>query len=124
MTPEMLAKALTEAFPPLWSVAWKALLFIVVIYIVKNIGENLASYLMFKGLKKLGCNVKVKVNGKEAYITEYNWRWIFLRTKGGNELMIPMKNWHTYQWELVDYYAEIYEKDVRRCNSCNKEEEE
>lgn len=124
MTPELFAKAFIDVFPPLWSIAWKALFFIIIIYVFKHLGESLASYLMFKSLKKIGCNVRVKVNDRDAYITEYNWRWIYLRTQGGNELLIPMKKWHTYQWELVDYYAELYQKpgDVEECEKCGGED--
>jgi hypothetical protein len=103
--------ALTKVFPPLWALAWKALLFLIIVFIFKRFADNIASYLLFRSAKQLGVGTKVIIDGKDAYIDKVTWRWISLRLKGGDEMMIPITKWQSREWIVKDYYKEIYAEE-------------
>ena len=69
--------------------------------IAKKYYDNLAAYWMFRSNKDLGKNVRVLVNGSEGFITQVNWRFIYIRMSAtGNELIIPITRWTTFRWEV------------------------
>ena len=58
-----------------------------------------------------GVGVHVKVNGADGVISNYNWKWIFIRRKGGDEMLVPMEKWQTLTWIIKDYYKDIYKEE-------------
>ena len=73
----------------------------VLLIIVKKYYDNLAAYWMFRSNKDLGKNVRVIINGEEGFITQVNWRFIYIEMKStGNELIIPITRWTTFRWEV------------------------
>lgn len=86
-------------------VPWKTLTGISVAAILfglaKRYWDNISSYMMFRSNKDLGKNVRVVVNGKEGFITEVKWRFIYVRLKeSGNEMVIPTPKWPDQKWEI------------------------
>ena len=69
---------------------------------LKNILENGVSYFLFMINKRLGINVRVKVRGAKGTITGYNKRWIFIKTDIDDEIIIPIKNWQSEKWTLLN----------------------
>jgi hypothetical protein len=86
-------------------IPWKVLtgMFFGAIFIgvLKRYYDNVSSFLMFRSNKDLGKNVKVLVNGKEGFIIQVTWRFIYVRlTESGNELVIPITKWTNQSWEI------------------------
>ncbi|MCK4897744.1 MAG: mechanosensitive ion channel [Anaerolineales bacterium] len=69
---------------------------------LKNVLENGVSYFLFMVNKRLGINVRVEVRGTKGTITGYNKRWIFIKTDVGDEIIIPIKNWQSEKWKLLN----------------------
>ena len=64
--------------------------------------KQMAAYLAFRGNKDIGKNVKIVIRGREAIVTHFNIRFIFIRfIESGNELIIPITRWETQDWELI-----------------------
>jgi len=64
--------------------------------------QSLAAYISFRSNKDIGKNVKIIFKGREAIITHFTIRFIFLRFKEtGNEMIIPMSRWEIHDWELI-----------------------
>ncbi len=73
----------------------------VVFAIAKKYYDNIAAYWMFQSNKDLGKNVRVLVNGEEGFITQVNWKFIYIRMNStGNELIIPITRWVIFRWEI------------------------
>ena len=69
---------------------------------LKNILENAVAYCLFMINKRLGINVRVEVRGHKGTIVGFNKRWIFIKTDDGDEIIIPIKNWQSEKWKLLD----------------------
>lgn len=95
----------------LWWLFAKLFVAAVVIMSLKGIIISLAGMLRFATSKKLGVGVHVKVNGADGVISNYNWKWIFIRRKGGDEMLVPMEKWQTLTWIIKDYYKDIYKEE-------------
>ncbi len=87
------------------TIPWVILLQISVVVVIglflKKFYDNLSSYLMFRSNTDIGINVKVKINGKCGYIVKYNWRFIYIKLKEDeNVLIIPINRWAIQSWEI------------------------
>jgi hypothetical protein len=69
---------------------------------LKSILESTVAYFLFMINKRLGINVRVEVRGKKGTIVGYNKRWIFIKTDDKDEIIIPIKNWQSERWMLLD----------------------
>ena len=46
--------------------------------------------------------MKIMIKGREAMITHFTMRFIFIRYKDNkNELILPMPRWEMLDWELI-----------------------
>jgi hypothetical protein len=64
--------------------------------------KQTAAYLSFRANKDLGKNVKIIIRGREAIITHFTIRFIFIRfIESGTELIIPITKWENQDWELI-----------------------
>lgn len=70
------------------------------ILILKGVIESVVAYFFFTINKQLGLNAKVEVRGKTGIITDFNLRWIIVRTSTGIEL-VKMKYWEKEQWSII-----------------------
>ena len=76
--------------------------FAVAFILAKKGYEALAAYILFIWNKDVGKNVKIVINEREAMITHYTVRFIYIRFQdNGHELIRPMPKWADYEWELV-----------------------
>ena len=60
---------------------------------LKNILENGVSYFLFMINKRLVINVRVEVIGTKV---------IFIKTDADDEIIIPIKNWQSEKWKLLN----------------------
>ena len=92
----------TAVKPEMW---WTLLQFsgiAIVVLIAKKIYDMVAAYMMFRSNKDISKNVRIVLNGREAIVTHFTWRFIFIRFKdNGNEMIVPMSRWYVYQWEII-----------------------
>ena len=85
-----------------WVFFLKASIVAIILGILKRYYDNWSSYAMFRSNKDLGKNVRVVLNGKEGFITQATWRFIYVRcTDSGNEAIIPITKWTNQKWEIV-----------------------
>ena len=101
----MNAHAVVEIFnaikPELWYMFFQGLLITVAIIILKNINTNLAAYFMFRTNKNLGKNVKIKFNGRDAMITHFDWRFIYISFLDTHtEALVHITKWQGQKWEI------------------------
>ncbi len=95
----------TALFDMVNSIQWALLLKLAVVTILglyfKKHFDNFASYMMFRSNKDLGKNVKVRLNDREGFITQVNWRFIYVTFHDKNtELIIPITKWTNQKWEV------------------------
>ena len=64
--------------------------------------ENLVAYYQFMSNKRLGIGVKVKVRGEKGKIKDYDKKWIFVHNESGDEIIVPIKNWLSEKWTLLN----------------------
>lgn len=64
--------------------------------------ENLVAYYQFMSNKRLGIGVKVKVRGERGKIKDYDKKWIFIHNEDGDEIIVPIKNWLSEKWTLLN----------------------
>ena len=84
-----------------WALLAKVAIAAIILAVAKRYYDNISSYLMFRSNKDLGKNVKVIVNGKEGFIVQATWKFIYVRlTESGNELVIPITKWTNQKWEI------------------------
>jgi len=95
----------------LWWMFAKLFVAAIIVMALKNVVISLAGMIRFAISKKLGVGVHVKVNGGDGVIEDYNWKWIVIRKKGGDEMLVPMEKWQSLTWVIKDYYKEIYKVD-------------
>lgn len=85
-----------------WIFFLKASIVAIILGILKRYYDNWSSYAMFRSNKDLGVNVRVFINGKEGFITQATWRFIYVRLReSDNELIIPITKWTNQKWEIV-----------------------
>lgn len=99
------AKVVLEMFnaikPELWYMFFQALLIAVVLMVLKNVHTNLAAYVMFRTNKNIGKNVKIRFNGRDAIITGYDWRFIYIEYLDSHtEALVHITNWKGQKWEV------------------------
>jgi len=88
--------------PELWWMLFKMSGIAVAVLVLKKVYDSMAAWLMFRSNKDIGKNVRLVLNGREAILTHFTWRFIFIRFKdNGNEMIIPMSKWYSYQWEII-----------------------
>ena len=84
-----------------WALLFKISVAAIIVMVAKRYYDNISSYLMFRSNKDLGKNVKVIVNGKEGFIIQATWKFIYVKlTETGNELVIPITKWTNQTWEI------------------------
>ena len=98
-------KAVIEIFnaikPELWWMFFQGIGVAIVLIILKNINSNLASYFMFRTNKNLGRNVKIRFNGRDAMITHYDWRFIYITYLDTHtEALVHISTWQKQKWEV------------------------
>jgi len=104
MTPE--AEAIKQIFlaikPELmWTLIQTSIIAIAIIMLHKVL-KSVAAYISFRTNKDIGKNVKIVIKNREAMITHFTIRFIFLRFKdNGNEMIVPMGKWENLDWELI-----------------------
>lgn len=106
--PQQLISGL-DAMP--WWLIFKTGIVFVCLLTLKQLIDNVVSYIMFVTNKDFNKNVKVIVNGKKGIIMDYNIRNIFIKVEGGNTMIIPITRWKLQQWEVVDSMLELYMGD-------------
>lgn len=88
--------------PELWWMLAKLSGVLIAVAVLKKIYDSIAAWLMFRSNKDIGKNVRIVLNNREAIITHFTWRFIFIRFKdNGNEKIIPMRKWYDYEWEVI-----------------------
>jgi len=96
-------KQIFEALKPdlMWALVQSCAVFVVIALLHKLL-KSVAAYLSFRSNKDIGKNVKIIIKNREAIITHFTMRFIFIRfTDGGNEMVIPMSRWELHDWELI-----------------------
>jgi len=83
-----------------WALLAKISLAAIIVAIAKRYYDNISAYAMFRSNKDLGKNVRVILNGQEGFITQATWRFIYVRVKSGNEIIIPITKWTNQKWEI------------------------
>jgi hypothetical protein len=104
MTPE--AEAIKEIFmqikPELMWTLFQTSIIAIAILMFHKVLKSVAAYLSFRANKDIGKNVKIMIKNREAMITHFTIRFIFLRFKdNGNEMIVPMGKWENLDWELI-----------------------
>jgi hypothetical protein len=99
------AKSVVEIFnaisPELWVMFFKGLGIAIVLMILNNFKTNLAAYFMFRTNKNLGKNVKIRFNGRDAMITHYDWRFIYITFLDTHtEALVHITTWQKQKWEV------------------------
>jgi len=104
MTPEAEAvKIFVEQIKPelLWMLLQGCTIFVIIALLHKLL-KSVAAYVSFRSNKDIGKNVKIIFKGREAIITHFTVRFIFLRFKDNeNEMIVPMGRWENLDWELI-----------------------
>ncbi len=84
-----------------WTLILQVSLIAILGMVAKKYYDNISSYYMFRANKDLGKNVKVIVDGRPGIITQFTWRFIYVKVEDtGNELIIPISRWTIYTWEI------------------------
>jgi len=99
------SKAVVDIFnaikPELYFLFFQGLLVTIVILILKNVQKNLAAYFMFRTNKNLGKNVKIRFNGRDAIITNFDWRFIYIQYLDTHtEALVHITKWEGQKWEI------------------------
>ena len=101
MTEKTILTLINQIEPQIFLLLIKLLLAGFAVLFLKAILENLVAYIQFSSNKRLGIGVKVRVRGKIGKISWYSLRWIFVRTREGEEI-IAMKRWMYEQWAVLN----------------------
>jgi len=104
MTPEaQVIKDIMVQIKPelLWMLAQTSIVVISVL-LLHNLLKTVAAYISFRANRDIGKNVKIIIKNREAIITHFTIRFIFIRFKdNGNEMIMPMNRWEIHEWELI-----------------------
>ena len=111
MNEQVVLDIINSVSAELWWMFAKLFVAAIILMSLKNIVMSLAGMIRFAISKKLGVGVHVKVNGGDGVIEDYNWKWIVIRKKGGDEMLVPMEKWQSLTWVIKDYYKEIYKEE-------------
>jgi len=88
-----------------WEVMWvilKSSFAVMVIMALYNMFKTVVAYASFRANKDIGKNVKLVLKDREAIITHFTIRFIYIRFKDNkNEMIIPMRKWENLDWELI-----------------------
>jgi hypothetical protein len=88
-----------------WEVMWvlfKSSFAVMVIMALYNMFKTFVAYVSFRANRDIGKNVKLVIKDREAIITHFTMRFIFIRFKDNkNEMIIPMRKWENMDWELI-----------------------
>lgn len=101
MNEQLILKIIESVEPQLF---WLLLKFIgvgIVLLVIKGYIEGIAAYIAFRFEKRLGQGVRVRVNGIEGKIVDYNFSWVFIQTESGIELVV-MKRWRFSKWAVIN----------------------
>jgi len=104
MTPEAQAikDIIVQVKPELMWILLQTSVVAISILVLHNLLKTLAAYISFRSNRDISKNVKIIFKGREAIITHFSIRFIFLRFKdNGNEMIIPMSRWEIHEWELI-----------------------
>lgn len=85
-----------------WYTLAKAVVAVGAALMLKGVIERWVAYYQFMSNKRLGIGVKVGVRGRIGKIRDYTRKWIFIRCEDGNDIIIPIKNWISEKWELIN----------------------
>jgi hypothetical protein len=99
------AKAVIQIFnaikPEIWWMFFQGLAIGIALLILNNIKNNLSAYFMFRTNKNLGKNVKILFNGRDAIITDYDWRFIYIHYLDTHtEALVHITTWQKQKWEV------------------------
>lgn len=104
MTPTSeMVKIFVEQIKPelLWMLAQASVVAIVGMVFFRMY-QTIAAYISFRSNRDIGKNVKIMVKNREAIITHFTMRFIFIRFKdNNNEMIMPMRKWEDHDWELI-----------------------
>lgn len=102
MTPEAIRDVITQVKPELlWMLAQTSVVAIVGMVFFRMY-QTIAAYISFRSNRDIGKNVKIMVKNREAIITHFTMRFIFIRFKDNqNEMIMPMRKWEDHDWELI-----------------------
>jgi hypothetical protein len=101
MNPQSVVEIFNAIKPEIWIMFFKGIGIAVVLLILKNINSNLSSYFMFRTNKNIGKNVKLKFNGRDAMITGYDWRFIYIKyLDTDTEALVHITTWQKQRWEV------------------------
>jgi hypothetical protein len=99
---ESINTLLTHFEPKVMWTILKASFAIMVIMGFYNIFKTFVAYISFRANRDIGKNVKLVIKDREAIITHYTMRFIFIRFHDNkNEMIIPMRKWENLDWELI-----------------------
>lgn len=104
MTPEAQAikDIITQVKPELLWMLGQGSVVAIAILMLHKLLKSVAAYISFRTNKDIGKNVKIIIKNREAIITHFTIRFIFLRFKdNGNEMIVPMGKWENLDWELI-----------------------
>ena len=93
--------------PDLYWLAFKLGIAAIIIIVLKNIFENVASYYMFRWNKYLGNGVRVNINGHEGVIDNYDRSSIYIKIEGGDFLIVPVSRWRLQKWIVKNFDDEL-----------------
>jgi hypothetical protein len=99
------AKVIVEIFqaikPELYFLLLQGLIITIIIMVLRNIQKNFAAYFMFRTNKNLGKNVKIRFNGRDAMITHFDWRFIYIHYLDTHtEALVHITKWEGQKWEI------------------------
>lgn len=85
----------------MWTLV-RASIAIMIVMMFYNMYKTIVAYVSFRANNDLGKNVKLIVNGREGFITNYTIRFIYIRMQDThNEMIIPMRTWEDHDWIIV-----------------------
>jgi len=101
-TVKSVQEIVTAVKPEMWWTLFQLSGIAIIAIILKKTYDMIAAYMMFRSNKDIGKNVRLVLNNREAIVTHFTWRFIFIRFKdNGNEKIIPMSRWYNYEWEII-----------------------
>jgi hypothetical protein len=101
MNEQFILKIVKSVEPELFWLFLKFMIIGIILLVIKGYIENIVAYIAFRLDKRLGLEVKVRVNGIEGKIVDYNFSWIFIKTESGMELVV-MKRWRLSKWAIIN----------------------
>ena len=99
------AKAVIEIFnaikPELWWLFFQGLVITIAIMVIRGIQKQISAYIMFRGNMDLGKNVRIRFNGRDAMIEDYDWRFIYIHYLDTHtQALVHITKWEGQKWEV------------------------